>query len=97
MASQPSLKRVWRSASAATNTRQCRIIQANGEGVVQLPVEAIVAINVLIMGLCSVPTGRVVVLTGRYIVPAGKVIIIVSTGRLSLVPTGRVLSPGRVK
>ncbi|GKA17218.1 hypothetical protein Tco_0697055, partial [Tanacetum coccineum] len=41
-----------------------------------------------------VPTGRVVVPTGRYIVPAGKVIIIVSTGRLSLVPTGRVLSPG---
>ncbi|GJZ53580.1 putative ribonuclease H-like domain-containing protein, partial [Tanacetum coccineum] len=44
-----------------------------------------------------VPTGRVVVPTGRYKVPAGKVIIIVSTGRLSLVPTGRVLSPGRVK
>ncbi|GJV18158.1 putative ribonuclease H-like domain-containing protein [Tanacetum coccineum] len=41
-----------------------------------------------------VPTGRVVVPTGRYVVPAGKVIIIVSTGRLSLVPTGRVLSPG---
>ncbi|GJZ85156.1 hypothetical protein Tco_0650495 [Tanacetum coccineum] len=33
----------------------------------------------------------------RYVVPAGKVIIIVSTGRLSLVPTGRILSPGRVK
>ncbi|GKE99303.1 hypothetical protein Tco_0022654 [Tanacetum coccineum] len=30
-------------------------------------------------------------------VPTGKVIIIVSPGRLSLVPTGRVLSPGRVK
>ncbi|GKB64885.1 hypothetical protein Tco_0921071, partial [Tanacetum coccineum] len=44
-----------------------------------------------------VPTGRVVVPTGRYVVPAGKVIIIVSLGRLSLVPTGRVLSPGRVK
>ncbi|GJR83380.1 hypothetical protein Tco_0154165 [Tanacetum coccineum] len=44
-----------------------------------------------------VPTGRVVVPAGRYIVPAGKVILIVSTGRLSLVPTGRVLSPGRVK
>ncbi|GJY14142.1 hypothetical protein Tco_0383451 [Tanacetum coccineum] len=44
-----------------------------------------------------VPTGRVVVPTGRYIVPAGKVIIIVSTGRLSLVPAGRILSPGRVK
>ncbi|GKC15774.1 hypothetical protein Tco_1012556 [Tanacetum coccineum] len=29
-----------------------------------------------------------------YVVPAGKVIIIVSTGRLSLVPTGRILSPG---
>ncbi|GJU26909.1 putative ribonuclease H-like domain-containing protein [Tanacetum coccineum] len=41
-----------------------------------------------------VPAGRVVVPTGRYIAPAGKVIIIVSTGRLSLVPTGRVLSPG---
>ncbi|GKG22762.1 hypothetical protein Tco_0388065, partial [Tanacetum coccineum] len=44
-----------------------------------------------------VPTGRVVVPTGKYIVPAGKIIIIVSHGRLSLVPTGRVLSPGRVK
>ncbi|GKF93335.1 hypothetical protein Tco_0280054, partial [Tanacetum coccineum] len=44
-----------------------------------------------------VPTGRVVVPTGRYVVPTGKVIIIVSPGRLSLVPTGRILSPGRVK
>ncbi|GJY90109.1 hypothetical protein Tco_0505305 [Tanacetum coccineum] len=44
-----------------------------------------------------VPTGRVLVPTGRYVVPAGKVIIIVSPGRLSLVLTGRVLSPGRVK
>ncbi|GKD98104.1 hypothetical protein Tco_1382001 [Tanacetum coccineum] len=44
-----------------------------------------------------VPTGRVVVPAGSYIVPAGKVIIIVSTGRLSLVPTGRVLNHGRVK
>ncbi|GKC22988.1 putative nucleotidyltransferase, ribonuclease H [Tanacetum coccineum] len=44
-----------------------------------------------------IPTGRVVVPTGGYIVPAGKVIIIVSTGRLNLVPTGRALSPGRVK
>ncbi|GJX34051.1 hypothetical protein Tco_0245608 [Tanacetum coccineum] len=43
-----------------------------------------------------VPTGRVVVPTGRYVVPAGKVIIIVSPGRLSLVPTGRILSPGLV-
>ncbi|GJZ65823.1 hypothetical protein Tco_0622519 [Tanacetum coccineum] len=43
----------------------------------------------------QVPTGRVVVPTGRYVVPAGKVIIIVSPGRLSLVPTGRVLSPGK--
>ncbi|GKC67118.1 hypothetical protein Tco_1099716 [Tanacetum coccineum] len=49
------------------------------------------------MLLYVVPTGRVVVPTGRYVVPAGKVIIIVSPGRLSLVPTGRVLSPGRVK
>ncbi|GKF25786.1 hypothetical protein Tco_0081680, partial [Tanacetum coccineum] len=32
-----------------------------------------------------------------YVVPAGKVIIIVSPGRLSLVPTGRILSPGKVK
>ncbi|GKC31541.1 hypothetical protein Tco_1038835, partial [Tanacetum coccineum] len=38
-----------------------------------------------------VPTGRVVVPTGRYVVPAGKVIIIVSPGRLNLVPTGRIL------
>ncbi|GJZ31013.1 hypothetical protein Tco_0576060 [Tanacetum coccineum] len=30
----------------------------------------------------------------RNIFPAGKVIIIVSPGRLSLVPTGRILSPG---
>ncbi|GJY70692.1 hypothetical protein Tco_0474395 [Tanacetum coccineum] len=44
-----------------------------------------------------VPASRVVVPTGRYIVPAGKVIIIISTSRLCLVPTGRVLSPGRVK
>ncbi|GKG05332.1 hypothetical protein Tco_0325418, partial [Tanacetum coccineum] len=36
-----------------------------------------------------VPTGRVVVPTGRYVVPAGKVIIIVSPGRLNLVPTGK--------
>ncbi|GJW22299.1 hypothetical protein Tco_0032921, partial [Tanacetum coccineum] len=43
--------------------------------------------------LYVVPTGRVVVPTGRYVVPAGKVI----PGRLSLVPTSRVLSPGRVK
>ncbi|GKE57433.1 hypothetical protein Tco_1496618, partial [Tanacetum coccineum] len=40
-----------------------------------------------------VPTGRVAVPTGRYVVPAGKVIIIVSPDMLSLVPTGRVLSP----
>nr|GEZ60518.1 ribonuclease H-like domain, reverse transcriptase, RNA-dependent DNA polymerase [Tanacetum cinerariifolium] len=40
-----------------------------------------------------VPTGRVVVPIGRYVVPAGNVII-VSSGRLSLIPTGRVLSPG---
>ncbi|GKB58078.1 hypothetical protein Tco_0914264 [Tanacetum coccineum] len=44
-----------------------------------------------------VPTSRVVVPTGRYVVPAGKVIIIVSPGRLNLVPTGKILSPGRVK
>ncbi|GKA60757.1 hypothetical protein Tco_0760164, partial [Tanacetum coccineum] len=44
-----------------------------------------------------VPTGRVVVLTGRYVVPAGKVIIIVSPGRLNLVPTGRILSPEGIK
>ncbi|GJU51540.1 hypothetical protein Tco_1221095 [Tanacetum coccineum] len=42
----------------------------------------------------GIPTGRVVVPTGRYVVPAGKVIIIVSPGRLNLVPTGRILSPG---
>nr|GEX63963.1 hypothetical protein [Tanacetum cinerariifolium] len=40
-----------------------------------------------------VPTGRVAVPTGRYVVPAGNVII-VSSGRLSLNPTGRVPSPG---
>ncbi|GKE81716.1 hypothetical protein Tco_1551716, partial [Tanacetum coccineum] len=55
-----------------------------------------------------VPTSRVVVPTGSYwidihayqswyVVPAGKVIIIVSPGRLNLVPTGRILSPGKVK
>ncbi|GJR96187.1 hypothetical protein Tco_0268361 [Tanacetum coccineum] len=44
-----------------------------------------------------VPTGRVVVPTGGYVVPAGKVIIIVSPGRLSLVPSGRILSHGIVK
>nr|GEW06584.1 hypothetical protein [Tanacetum cinerariifolium] len=42
-----------------------------------------------------VPTGRVVVPTDRYVVPAGNVII-VGSGRLSLIPTGRVLSPGRI-
>ncbi|GJT36361.1 hypothetical protein Tco_0926780 [Tanacetum coccineum] len=35
--------------------------------------------------------------SSRYVVPASKVIIIVSPGRLSLVPTDKVLSPGRVK
>nr|GEW08191.1 hypothetical protein [Tanacetum cinerariifolium] len=40
-----------------------------------------------------VPTGRVVVPTGRYVVFAGNVII-VSSGRLSLIPTGRVRSLG---
>nr|GEV34183.1 retrovirus-related Pol polyprotein from transposon TNT 1-94 [Tanacetum cinerariifolium] len=39
-----------------------------------------------------VSTSRVVVPTGRYVVPAGNVIV-VSTGRLSVIPTGRVLSP----
>nr|GEU32854.1 hypothetical protein [Tanacetum cinerariifolium] len=34
-----------------------------------------------------VPTGRVVVPTGRYVVPTGNVII-VSSGRLCLIPTG---------
>ncbi|GKG27354.1 hypothetical protein Tco_0403057, partial [Tanacetum coccineum] len=38
-----------------------------------------------------------VVPIGRVVVPTGKVIIIVSTGRLSLVLAGRTLSPGRVK
>ncbi|GJS48817.1 putative ribonuclease H-like domain-containing protein [Tanacetum coccineum] len=45
----------------------------------------------------KVPTSRVVVPTGMYVVPAGKVIIIISPSRLNLVPTGRILSPGRVK
>ncbi|GJV81929.1 hypothetical protein Tco_1517799 [Tanacetum coccineum] len=49
------------------------------------------------MLLYVVPTGRVVVPTGRYVVPAGKVIFIVSPSRLNLVPTGRILSPGKVK
>nr|GEY21519.1 hypothetical protein [Tanacetum cinerariifolium] len=40
-----------------------------------------------------VPAGRVVVPTGGYVVPAGNVIV-VSAGRLSVIPTGRVLSPG---
>ncbi|GKA64435.1 hypothetical protein Tco_0764041 [Tanacetum coccineum] len=48
-------------------------------------------------GRYVVPAGRVVVPTGRYVVPAGKVIIIVSPGRLSLVPTRRILSRGKVK
>nr|GEU52395.1 putative ribonuclease H-like domain-containing protein [Tanacetum cinerariifolium] len=43
-----------------------------------------------------VPTGRVVVPTGKYVVPAGNVIV-VSTGRLSVIPTGRVLSPHRIQ
>nr|GEU62387.1 ribonuclease H-like domain-containing protein [Tanacetum cinerariifolium] len=44
-------------------------------------------------GRYVVPTGRVVAPTGRYVVPAGN-IIIVSSGRLGLIPTGRVLSHG---
>ncbi|GJZ39524.1 hypothetical protein Tco_0586087, partial [Tanacetum coccineum] len=51
-------------------------------------------VNNLMPTIEEVPTSRVVVPTGRYVVPAGKVIIIVSPDRLSLVPTGRVLSPG---
>nr|GEV12812.1 putative ribonuclease H-like domain-containing protein [Tanacetum cinerariifolium] len=43
-----------------------------------------------------VHTGRVVVPSGRYIIPGGNVII-VSSGRLSLIPTGRVFSPGRIQ
>nr|GEW78746.1 hypothetical protein [Tanacetum cinerariifolium] len=43
-----------------------------------------------------VPTGRVVVPTGRYVVLVGNVII-VSAGRLSVIPAGRVLSPGRIQ
>nr|GEY39240.1 ribonuclease H-like domain-containing protein [Tanacetum cinerariifolium] len=43
-----------------------------------------------------VPTGIVVVPTGKYVVPAGNVIV-VSIGRLSVIPTGRVLSPGRIQ
>nr|GEV34290.1 ribonuclease H-like domain-containing protein [Tanacetum cinerariifolium] len=39
-----------------------------------------------------VPTGRVVVPTGRYVVLVGNVIV-VSAGRLNVIPTGRVLSP----
>nr|GEX04019.1 putative ribonuclease H-like domain-containing protein [Tanacetum cinerariifolium] len=35
----------------------------------------------------EVPAGRVVVLTSRYVVPAGNVIV-VSAGRLSVIPTG---------
>ncbi|GKF37147.1 hypothetical protein Tco_0113905, partial [Tanacetum coccineum] len=62
-----------------------------------LPSVAATARTSTVNGTYVVPTGRVVVPTGRYVVPAGKVIIIVSPGRLSLVPTGRVLSPGRVK
>nr|GEU66224.1 60S ribosomal protein L17-2-like [Tanacetum cinerariifolium] len=46
-------------------------------------------------GRYVVPTGRVVVPTGRYVVHAGNVIV-VSIGGLSLIPTGRVLSPGPV-
>nr|GEU65059.1 ribonuclease H-like domain-containing protein [Tanacetum cinerariifolium] len=41
-------------------------------------------------------TGRVVVPAGRYVVSAVN-IIIVSSGRLSLIPTGRVLTPGRIQ
>ncbi|GJR33544.1 hypothetical protein Tco_1209228 [Tanacetum coccineum] len=43
-----------------------------------------------LIGRVVVPTGRIVVPTGRVVVPTGKVIIIVSPGRLSLVPTGRI-------
>ncbi|GKC40044.1 hypothetical protein Tco_1052428, partial [Tanacetum coccineum] len=48
----------------------------------------------------TVPPGSIPVPTGCIqipSVPAGKVIIIVSPGRINLVPTSRILSPGRVK
>ncbi|GJS67845.1 hypothetical protein Tco_0682410 [Tanacetum coccineum] len=44
-------------------------------------------------GDAGVKNGVLIFGGGKYLVPAGKVIIIVSPGRLSLVPTGRVLSP----
>ncbi|GJU54069.1 gag-pol polyprotein [Tanacetum coccineum] len=53
-----------------------------------------IGVKVWVFNRYVVPTDRVVVPTGRYVVPAGKVIIIVSPGRLNLVPTGRILSPG---
>nr|GEV71700.1 hypothetical protein [Tanacetum cinerariifolium] len=48
------------------------------------------------LNMYVVHTGRVVVPTIRYVVPASNVLT-VSTGRLSLIPTGRVLSPGRIR
>ncbi|GJT81871.1 anticodon-binding aminoacyl-tRNA synthetase, class 1a [Tanacetum coccineum] len=38
-----------------------------------------------------VPTGRVKVPTGRYVVPTGKDNVIVSTGRLKVIPAGRTI------
>ncbi|GJS60075.1 hypothetical protein Tco_0654859 [Tanacetum coccineum] len=82
------------SAASSTNKDMCRSFMCSSQDSSRLDV----AVKFIFQSSrYVVPTGRVVVPTGRYIVPAGKVIIIVSTGRLSLVPTGRVLSPGRVK
>ncbi|GJZ60603.1 ribonuclease H-like domain-containing protein [Tanacetum coccineum] len=73
------------------NTDMCRIFKYSSQDSSRLDVAAKFIFQ---SSRYVVPTGRVVVPTGRYVVPAGKVIIIVSPGRLSLVPTGRVLSPG---
>nr|GEV79619.1 ribonuclease H-like domain-containing protein [Tanacetum cinerariifolium] len=48
-----------------------------------------------------VPTGRVIVPTGRYVVPTGRVIVstgryIVPTDRV-IVATGRIVSPGKIQ
>ncbi|GKD21183.1 hypothetical protein Tco_1222886 [Tanacetum coccineum] len=84
----------WATAIKPSAADMCRIFKYASQDSSRLDVAAKLIFQ---SSRYVVPTGRVVVPTDRYVVFAGKVIIIVSTGRLSLVPTGRVLSPGRVK
>ncbi|GKF07913.1 hypothetical protein Tco_0042137 [Tanacetum coccineum] len=95
-------KQFWQTATANTLADRTPKLHATIDTIVYTIIEASIRDKLQLADASGiimyvVPTGRVVVPTGRYVVLAGKVIIIVSTGRLNLVPTGRILSPGRVK